>query len=150
MLLLGAMMLGVMKKKLNTYETSAAVVATLAQARYAVAVAARLERPLLLITAPGAQASHGPGYLLEMMRQAGAARAVIDCGGDAGTAMLALRLGWRELHLSGHDDTVARVAAMTTALGGVFHAVLPAALDLSGPGPVDEPLAAWLAGDGSN
>ena len=71
--------------------------------------------------------------------------ALIDCGRDAGTAMLALRLGWRHLHLQGTPDIVARVAAMASACGTRFHAGLPQALDLAAAWPVDEALEAWLA-----
>lgn len=143
-------MLGTMNSKVNTFESPAVIVRTLAEARRAVAVAQRLGRPVVLLTEPGAQAWHGPGYLLEMVRQAGARHAVIDCGGDAGTAMLALRVGWRDLHLSGTADIVSRIAAMVGLAGGRFHAALPPALDLSAVGPVDEPLEQWLAGHGSN
>ncbi len=105
------------------------VVETLEEARAAVVQARRCDREILLVTGPGACARLGPGYLLEMMRQAGAdtpcARALIDCGGDAGYAMLALRLGWRDIHLNGEPSIVARIADMTRACGGTFHHELP-------------------------
>jgi len=125
------------------------LVRTLEDARRVVAAARRLDRPVLLLTEPGAQAWHGPAYLIEMVRQAGATRAVIDCEEDAGTAMLALRVGWSELHLRGNPDTVARVAAMAAAGGGRLHPRLPAALDLA-TAPVDEPLEHWLRRGGPN
>lgn len=144
-------MLGTMNSKVYTFEISPAVlVRTLGEARRAVAVARRLGCPVLLLTEPGAQAWHGPGYLLEMMRGAGAALALLDCGKDAGTAMLALRLGWRHLHLRGEPDIVARVAAMAAASGAQFHAGLPPALDLAAAWPVDEALEAWLTAHGPN
>jgi hypothetical protein len=141
-----------MNRQQKTFQSlpPAVLVRTLAEARRATAAAQRHECPVLLLTEPGAQARLGPGYLLEMVHQAGAARALLDCGGDAGTAMLALRLGWRDLHLGGAADTVARVAAMAEAAGCCFHANLPAAFDLSACGPVDEPLVEWLALHGSN
>ncbi len=128
----------------------AILVETLAQAGRAMAVARRLQRAVLLLTAPGAQASLGPAYLLEMMRQAGADRALIDCGQDAGTALLALRLGWRDLYLAGPQDTAARVAAIAKASGATFHDRLPPAFDLAACPPVDEPLVQWLTAHGSN
>ena len=106
------------------------VVETLEEARTAVVDARQCGQEILLVTAPGACARLGPGYLLEMMRQAGAGtpsvRALIDCGPDAGYAMLALRLGWRDIHLKGEPSIVARIADMTKACGGTFHHELPA------------------------
>ena len=72
-----------------------------------------------------------------MVRQAGAdgrlVRALIDCGPDAGYAMLALRLGWREVHVTGEPSAVAGIEDMTLASGGVFHRELPG--DRTGNGP---------------
>ncbi len=103
------------------------------EARELVDEARRHDRAILLVTEPGACARLGPGYLLEMMRQAGAGgdgvRMLIDCGPDAGYAMLALRLGWREIHVTGEPPVVARIADMTRSLGGTFHHELPAARD---------------------
>ena len=102
------------------------VVETLEEARTAVVDARQCGQEILLVTAPGACARLGPGYLLEMMRQAGAGtpsvRALIDSSpssawpqADAGckckSAMLALRLGWRDIHLKGEPSIVARIAA---------------------------------------
>lgn len=145
-------MLGTMNNTVNTFELlpPAVLVRTLAEARRVIAAARGCGRAVLLLTEPGAQAWHGPGYLLEMMNEAGADRALLDCGGDAGTAMLALRLGWRDLHMRGSADSVARVAAMARAAGCRFHGDLPPAFDLSACGPVDEPLLEWLATHGSN
>ena len=106
------------------------VVETLEEARAAVEDAQRHDREILLVTAPGACARLGPAYLLEMVRQAGAGtpsvHALIDCGPDAGYAMLALRLGWRDIHLKGEPSIVARIADMTRTCGGTFHDELPA------------------------
>ena len=105
------------------------VVETLEEARTAVAEARQRDSEVLLVTAPGACARLGPAYLLEMVRQAGAGtpsvHALIDCGPDAGYAMLALRLGWRDIHLKGEPSIVARIADMTRTCGGTFHHVLP-------------------------
>ena len=141
-----------MNSKVNAFHSMppAVVVCTLDQARAVVAAARRLRAEIVLLTEPGAQAWHGPGYLLEMMAQAGAPRAILDCGRDAGAAMLALRLGWRDLHLGMERDAAARIVSMTHACGARFHAVLPPALALRPGRPVDEPLAEWLAAHGSN
>lgn len=142
------------KANARQIDAPAVVVRDPAEARQVVEVARRLGRPVLLLTEPGAHVWLGPPYLLEMMRQAGAdgdaIGALIDCGRDAGSAMQALRVGWRELHMTGNPDTVRRVAEMTAAAGGRFHECLPAALTLDGSVPVDERLERWLTADRSN
>ena len=145
-------MLATTNNKANTFQIDplAVTVRDLPGARRTVDAARRLGCAVLLLTEPGAHAWHGPGYLKAMLEQAGAARAVLDCGDDAGAAMLALRLGWRELHMTGPADTVARIVAMTAAAGSRFHAQLPESLDLGALGPVDEPLERWLVAAGSN
>ncbi len=120
---------------------SAVEVRGLGEAHAAVEAARRRGSGVLLVTEPGACARLGPGYLLEMMRQAGldhdAVRALIDCGADAGYAMLALRVGWRDIHMAGPGETARRVAEMTEAAGGRFHAVLPEASGRGDGPPVD-------------
>jgi hypothetical protein len=144
-----------MNKKATTFETAAAVTVTsLAEAKTVIAVAQRLGRPLILLTEPGACARVGPGYLLEMMRQAGCDDetlcAVLDCGEDAGYAMLALRLGWKDLHLTGDPDTIERIRQMIQAAGGRFHADLPPSLAAANGAAVDQRLEQAFSGDASN
>ena len=109
------------------------MVETLDEALVVVDEARKRNHPILLVTEPGACARLGPGYLFEMMRQAGAGckqvRMLIDCGPDPGYAMLALRLGWREIHLEAEPSIVARIADMTRSLGGTFHHELPETRD---------------------
>lgn len=130
------------------------MIANLTEARAVVAVARRHRQQLLLLTEPGACARVGPGYLLEMTRQAGCegetVRALLDCGEDAGYAMLALRLGWTELHLTGDPNTIDSIAQMTHAVGGRFHADLPKSLTSAGGVAVDQSLDAMLARAASN
>ena len=113
--------------------TAVFVVTCLDEARRVVDEARQRGLAILLVTEPGACARTGPGYLFEMMRQAGAdgdrVRMLIDCGPDPGYAMLALRLGWREIHVTGEPPAVASIADMTRSLGGTFHHELPAARD---------------------
>ena len=124
----------------------AILVATAQQARHASATAAGMGMTALLVTAPEACARLGPGYLLEAIRQAGSPPALLDCGSDPGWAMLALRLGWRDLHLAGPPHALAPIAAMAAARGARFHAALPAAFDLAAD-PAG--LAPWLARHGA-
>lgn len=104
--------------------------ATPQQACRAVAIARALGTAIMLVTAGGACARLGPGYLLAAVRRAGGPPALIDCGGDAGWAMLALRLGWRDLHLAAPPATVRRLAEMAAACGAHLHRRLPPAFDL--------------------
>lgn len=145
-------MLTAMNSKEKTFEKDlpAVTVRTLDEARRVVAAARRLDRPVLLLTEAGAEAWHGPGYLKAMMDHAGAVRAVLDCGDDPATAMLAIRLGWSEIHMTGPTETVERIAGMIVAVGGRFLDRLPESLDVGALGPVDEALERWIARFGEN
>lgn len=102
----------------------------------ALSAASRTARGVTLLTPPGAARHGGPEYLLAMIRSARPgideveATAVIDCGDDAGTAMRALRCGWRNLALRARPEVVEKVSDMALQLGGVVRRDLPSALDL--------------------
>lgn len=117
--------------------------ATPQEACRAAAVARALDMAIMLVTADEACARLGPGYLLAAVRRAGGPPALIDCGTDAGWAMLALRLGWRDLHLAAPPPTVRRLAGMAAACGARLHRTLPPAFDLAAD-PAG--LEAWLGG----
>ncbi|MCZ6522612.1 MAG: hypothetical protein O7A68_01935 [Alphaproteobacteria bacterium] len=108
----------------------------LAQARAALAAAAECGRPVTLRTAPGAAAYAGPAYLKRVADSALGARpgsgseAVIDCGGEAGVALTALRLGWRRLLFDGHREAGAKLADMAAQLGAEVTRARPPGLDL--------------------
>ena len=120
----------------------AVLFATAQQAQSAVASGSALGMAVTLVTAAGACARLGPGYLLEAVHRAGRPPALLDCGSDPGWAMLALRLGWRDLHLAGPSQAGERIAAMAAACGARFHPALPDAFDLEAdPAGLD----AWLA-----
>lgn len=82
----------------------------LEHARAALAAALEADVAVVLRSAPGAAAYAGAGYLKAIADSAAKdhpkARAtwVIDCGADAGTALGALRIGWKELRFSGPDS----------------------------------------------
>ncbi len=79
----------------------------LEHARAALAAALEADVAVVLRSAPGAAAYAGAGYLKAITDAATKdhpkARAtwVIDCGADAGTALGALRIGWKKLRFSG-------------------------------------------------
>jgi len=91
---------------------------------------------VILVTPPNGAASAGPEIYFEMVR-GGRARfpdadcdAMIDCGGDAGIAMRALRCGWRHLVFSGPADMHPKLQDMADQLGGRLHRTRPKTVDL--------------------
>jgi hypothetical protein len=116
----------------------AVIVHTQAHVDAALAAAAKADREITLLTPPGGARYGGPAYFLELIR-AGEARhpgsratAVLDCGGDAALAQLALAAGWRRLVLSGP----ARSRDKVRDIGGKYGrseilARPPKALDLA-------------------
>ena len=94
-----------------------------AHAEAALAVAAELAKPVVLESAPGVAAYAGAGYLMEVVERAAARRPdaavtwVIDCGDDAGTALGALRGGWKRVRFSGRADVLAKLADIAAQQG---------------------------------
>ncbi len=70
---------------------------------------------LTLITTPDAARFAGPTYLAGALTRAKAAhpgaqaRAWIDCGGDAGLVLRAIKAGWRHVVFTGHETVMGRV-----------------------------------------
>ncbi len=93
----------------------------------ALAAAAETGASVILVTPPNGATSAGPEIFLEMVRAAreevpqGLSRVVVDCGADAGTAMRALRCGWRDLLFTGSPATSRKIEEMTNALDGRFE-----------------------------
>ena len=89
---------------------------TLDHARAALAAAAAADAPVTLRSAAGAVAYAGAGYLKAIADAAAkdqpTARVtwVIDCSADAGTALGALRAGWKNLRFSGPDSLCEKLA----------------------------------------
>ena len=89
-----------------------------------------------LVTPPGGAATAGPEIYLEMYRQGQAhfpeteSNAFVDCDGDAGIAMRALRCGWRNIVFSGDDDVQQKLQDMTNELGGTLKRSRPQTIDL--------------------
>ena len=96
----------------------------LEHARAALAAALEADVAVTLRSAPGAAAYAGTGYLKAIADAAAKdypkARVtwVIDCGADAGTALGALRIGWKCLRFSGPNalrEKLADIAAQQDA-----------------------------------
>jgi hypothetical protein len=113
------------------------VVHSLAQAVAALNAAAERDRALVLASAPDAGIYAGPGWWKALVEAAGEAvprarfSAILDCGGDAGAAMAAIRAGVEAIVFTGRTDVAARLADIAAQSGLGFHTGRPAhALDL--------------------
>ena len=102
----------------------------LGHARAAVTAAADLNIPITLQSAPGAAAYAGVGFLKAVVDEADVSDAVIDCGADAGSAMAALRAGWKRLVFSGEEAMAVKLTDMAGQMGATVSAGGAGALDL--------------------
>ena len=116
--------------------TSAAlVVHGIDDALLAVAAARSLDRPVTLISAPGAAAYVGPLWFKALIEQARAATpdlavsGVLDCADDAGHAMAALRAGIEAIVFSGDDGVADKLAAMAEASDALVRRTRPLCCD---------------------
>ena len=113
----------------------AIVIHSLAHATAALAAAAKLGVPVTLLSAPSAAAYAGPGWFRAVVEQACAVHpgvavtAVLDCGGERGHALAALREGVRAICFTG--DTADKIADIAGQYDALVIAGRPAALDLS-------------------
>ncbi len=107
-------------------------------ARAALAAALEADVAITLRSAPGAVAYAGAGYLKAIAEGAAkdypdaGATWVIDCGADAGTALGALRIGWKCLRFSGPDSRREKLADIAGQQGAALVDETPdeAVLDL--------------------
>ena len=117
------------------------VVHGLEQAQAAAAVGARRGLDLRFLSAPGAAAFWGVGFLAGLERQLGRTL-VIDCGDDPGLVMAGLRAGCRSLLFTGSARTARKLESMAAQLGGrVVREIEPPVLALR---PEEEPGRALL------
>jgi hypothetical protein len=116
----------------------AIVVHSLEQAQAALAAAASLGVKLTLLSGHGAASYAGPGWFLEIVRQARRAHpqveatAILDCADQPGRALAALRLGVKRLRLNGNPKARKRVAAIAAAMGAEIDEARYETLDLAG------------------
>ncbi len=109
-------------------EGLAVVVHSLAQARAAIAAAARAGRALVLLSAAGAGAFAGPAWWRALIAACGfTGKDILDCGEDGAAALEALRLGQRALVIAG--PFAASVADAARAIGAATP-TRPPGLDL--------------------
>lgn len=93
--------------------------AAVAQSPEQIAAALRLAREdgraLRVFTAPWMAAAYGVRGLDRGGN--GAGEVVLDCGADAGTALAALRAGWRRIAFSGHAGAGRKLRAIAERAG---------------------------------
>lgn len=113
------------------------VVHALGHAIGALRAAARAGRPVILASAPEAGVYAGPGWfraLVEAAREAvpdARFSAVLDCGGEAGAALAAIRAGVGCVRFTGRADIARRLADIAHQHGVRLEtAGPPVALDL--------------------
>ncbi len=127
------------------------MVHSLAQARAAVAAAAALGRPVVLVSAPGAAGYAGPGWFAKLVALAAEAHpeaavsAVLDCADKPGLALAALRDGAPAVRFTGSRAARAKLSAIADASGAEIVSGPLRALDLRGLAEPEAACAAWLA-----
>ncbi len=124
-------------------EAPVVVVHDLAHMRAVFAAARGAGKPLVAWTAPGAAGYAGVLYLKKAVAAARAdvgeapVRVVLDCGGDAGHALGALRMGWTDIAFDGapklHEKILRIAEQMGARLVAPDHAPALDLLDESDP-----------------
>jgi fructose/tagatose bisphosphate aldolase len=129
----------------------AVIVHSLDHALAALAAADGLGVAVTLRSAPGAAAYLGASVFRDMVAEAALRfpgvplAAVLDCGGDPGLALNALRQGIKALRLDAPRDVRRRVADIAAQKGAVLDEDLGPALDLFAVDDAEATCRAWLA-----
>jgi hypothetical protein len=130
----------------------AVVVHSLAQARAAVAAAAALGRPVVLLSAPGAAGYAGPGWFAKLVDLAveshpeAEVASVLDCADKPGLVLAALRQGLPAVRFTGRRAAAAKLAAIAADHGAELLTGRIRALDLRGQEDPEPACRAWLDG----
>ncbi len=121
----------------------AVIVHGLAMARSALQAGCEAGCRPVLLSAPGAGAYAGVGWWRALMRQAGAADHILDCGPAPGRALEALRVGQKRLVLLAEPRIWTDIAERACDCGADLYPLAPPALDLGQHG-AHRRLLAWL------
>lgn len=133
---------------------SAVIIHDLDHARAALAAAVDCERPVILLSAPGAAGYAGAAWFLRVVALAAAEHpdakwdAVLDCADRPGHVLAALRQGAMAVRFTGSKATASKLAAIAKSYGARLESGRTRALDLRGKA---DPLAAcrsWLGAQG--
>jgi hypothetical protein len=129
------------------------IIHSLADARAALAAAWALKSPVVLASAEAAGGYAGPAWFKALVDQARAefpearATAVLDCGDEAGTALAALRHGFKSVRFTGGGAALKRLKDIASQMGAAIETGRrPAALDLLDQRDPEAAARAYLAG----
>lgn len=133
----------------------AVIVHDVGQARLALTAASAADTPVALLSAPGAAGYLGAVAFREMINKARAdipnadAQAVLDCGGEPGTALNAIRHGLDAVRIGAGPDldtgVINKLADIAGQAGVDFETEGPPALDLQNVADPEAALSAWFA-----
>ncbi|MGH6912642.1 MAG: hypothetical protein ACREH3_02925 [Geminicoccales bacterium] len=129
----------------------AVVIHEIADGRSALAAAAELAVPVLLVSAPSGAAALGAGWWQALVRQLSAeypdmaVTAILDCGCRADLVQAALRQGLGDLGYRGPPSVASKLQDIAGQRGARLHRRLPQALDLTGVLDRDAACRAWLS-----
>ena len=141
-----------MGRKAST--AAAVVIHDLDHARAALAAATAFDRPVALVSAPGAAAIAGAPWFLRVVALAAADHpnaawaAVLDCADKPGHALAALRQGAKAIRYTGSKATAAKLAAIAAQYGARLEAGRLEALDLRGEADPWAACRSWVGGEG--
>lgn len=105
-------------------------VTVVAQSPEQIAAALATGRRIRILTAPWMAAAYGVRGLAPPDDAAGAGEIALDCGADAGTALAALRAGWKLVAFSGRADAGRKLSGIAAQMGARAIAP-PAAPDIA-------------------
>jgi hypothetical protein len=131
--------------------SGAVIVHNLEHARAALSAAAELGVAVTLLSPPAAAAYLGAAVFRHMIAEAARDcpgldyRAVLDCGGDPGLALGALREGIQVVRLKATEEVRAKVADIAAQSGAALDETTGPALDLAAVDDPGEALKAWLS-----
>ena len=132
----------------------AIVIHDLDHARAALAAAAEFDRPVTLVSAPGAAGIAGAAWFLKVISLAAADHpdaawdAVLDCADKPGHVLAALRQGAGAIRYTGSKRTAAKLAAIAEQCGARLETGRLKAHDLRGEADPRAACRSWIDGKG--
>jgi fructose/tagatose bisphosphate aldolase len=132
----------------------AVIIHDLEHARAAFAAAATFDRPVTLVSAPGAAGYAGAAWFLGVVALAAADHpgvrwdAVLDCADRPGHVLAALRQGAAAVRYTGSKSTAAKLADIAERSGARLESGRLKALDLRGETDPRAACRTWIGGRG--
>ncbi len=133
---------------------TAVIIHDLDHARAALAAAAEFDRPVTLVSAPGAAGYAGTAWFLKVVALAAADHpgakwdAVLDCADKPGDVLAALRQGAKAVRYTGSKATAAKLAAIAERYGARLETGRLKAFDLRGETDPRATCRPWFGGTG--